>query len=135
MVKAQKNIYIENEENYHNELCSYLSKKEYDFLILDLNLGDKDGIHSVKEISTKYKNLPILVLSMYPEDPYALQCIRQGAFGYLNKRNLKNDLLKAINTILSGDIYIHPSYISNLPNTNITDSENLDKTLILDKIN
>ena len=115
IVKQKKHIEIEKEAHSYTKLCSLLEEKEYDLLILDLNLGDKDGIHSVREISRKYQDLPILVLSMYPEDPYALQSIRSGAFGYLNKRTLQKDLIDAIDTILKGNIYIHPSYISYLP--------------------
>jgi len=117
LIKPQKHIKVEDEAHSYSKLSSLLKEKEYDLLILDLNLGDKDGIHSVREISKEYEDLPILVLSMYPEEPYALQSIRSGAFGYLNKRTLQKDLLNAINTILKGDIYIHPSYISNLPSS------------------
>jgi len=84
-------------------------------LILDLNLGDKNGIHSVREISDLFDELPILVLSMFPEDPYALQSIQAGASGYLNKKMASKDLLHAINSIIEGKIYIHHSHRETLP--------------------
>jgi len=122
-LQAQKNLHIEDEASSYTELMELLSKKTYDFLILDLNLGDKNGIHSIREISNLFNNLPILVLSMFPEDPYALKSIQAGASGYLNKKVLSNDLLHAINSIIEGKIYIHPLYMSTL-----NYGTNLDKT-------
>ena len=83
---SQENFHVEDEVSSFSELISLLSKKSYDFLILDLNLGDKNGIHSIREISNLFNELPILILSMFPEDPYALQSIQSGASGYLNKK-------------------------------------------------
>jgi len=122
-LQVQKNLHIEDEASSYNELMGLLSKKTYDFLILDLNLGDKNGMHSIREISNLFKNLPILVLSMFPEDPYALKSIQSGASGYLNKKMLSKDLLYAINSIIDGKTYIHPSHMNTL-----NYGTNLDKT-------
>ena len=113
-LQSQKNLHIEDEASSYTELMDFLSKKKYDFLILDLNLGDKNGMHSIREISNLFNNLPILVLSMFPEDPYALKSIQAGASGYLNKKMLSNDLLYAINSIIEGKTYIHPSHMNTL---------------------
>ena len=85
-IAVQENLHIEDEASSFAELIDLLSCNSYDFLILDLNLGDKNGIHSIREISDKFSTLPILILSMFPEDPYALQSIHSGASGYLNKK-------------------------------------------------
>ena len=122
-LQAQKNLHIDAEASSYTELMELLSKKTYDFLILDLNLGDKNGIHSIREISNLFNNLHILVLSMFPEDPYALKSIQAGASGYLNKKMLSNDLFHAINSIIEGKIYIHPSHMNTL-----NYGTNLDKT-------
>ena len=114
-IATQSNLHIEDEASSYKELLTLLSKKSYDFLILDLNLGDKNGLHSIEEISKTFQNLPILVLSMFPEDPYALQSIQSGASGYLNKKVISHDLLHAINHILEGKTYIHPEYEKDLP--------------------
>ncbi len=108
-------MHIEDEASSFSELIDLLSQKSYDFLILDLNLGDKNGIHSIREISDQFNELPILVLSMFPEDPYALQSIQAGASGYLNKKMVSKDLLHAINSIIEGKTYIHHSYMETLP--------------------
>ncbi|RRS30912.1 MAG: hypothetical protein P794_05165 [Epsilonproteobacteria bacterium (ex Lamellibrachia satsuma)] len=115
ILESQKNFYIENEASSFSELMDLLSKKSYDFLILDLNLGDKNGIHTVREISDRFNELPILILSMFPEDPYALQSIQAGASGYLNKKMVSTDLILAINSIIEGEKYLDPTYMKTLP--------------------
>ena len=112
---AQENFHIEDEASSFSELIGLLSKKSYDFLILDLNLGDKNGIPSIREISNQFSELPILILSMFPEDPYALQSIQAGASGYLNKKMVSEELIHAINSIIEGKTYINQSYMENLP--------------------
>ncbi len=114
-VESQDIFHIEDEASSFSELIDLLGKKGYDFLILDLNLGDKNGIHSIREISNKFNSLPILILSMFPEDPYALQSIQAGASGYLNKKMVSKELLSAINCILDGKKYINQSYLETLP--------------------
>ncbi len=114
-IAAQKNLYIENEASSFAELIDLLSRNNYDLLILDLNLGDKNGIRSIREISDKFSTLPILVLSMFPEDPYALQSIYAGASGYLNKKMVSDELLLAINTIVEGKTYMSQAYMERLP--------------------
>ncbi len=114
-LSSQENLHVEDEASSFSELIDLLSKKSYDFLILDLNLGDKNGIHSIREISDRFDELPILILSMFPEDPYALQSIQAGASGYLNKKMVSKDLLHAIHSIMEGKIYIDRSYMESLP--------------------
>ncbi len=114
-VESQNIFHIEDEASSFSELIDLLNKKSYDFLILDLNLGDKNGIHSIREISNKFNSLPILILSMFPEDPYALQSIQAGASGYLNKRMVSKELISAIYSIIDGKKYINQSYLETLP--------------------
>ncbi|MBA1419612.1 MAG: response regulator transcription factor [Epsilonproteobacteria bacterium] len=95
-IESEEQFYIEDEASSYDELQLLLAAKQYALLILDLNLGDKNGIQTIKDISKQYENLPILVLSMFPEDPYALQSIQAGAKGYLNKKIVSKDLRYAI---------------------------------------
>lgn len=114
-VEAQENFHIEDEASSFHELMELLSKNTYDFLILDLNLGDKNGIPSIRQISNNYNELPILILSMFPEDPYALQSIQAGASGYLNKKMVSEELISAIDSIMGGKPYMTESYMDTLP--------------------
>ena len=115
LLRDEKQIKIEDEADSFTALIKFLDMKVYDLLILDLNLGDKNGLHAIQEIKNNFTKLPILVLSMYDEDPYAIKSIQIGAQGYLNKTMVSNKLLNAINTILSGNIYISDEYNELLP--------------------
>lgn len=115
IMEDQEHLHVEDEASSFSELISLLSQKKYDFLILDLNLGDKNGIQSIREISNQFNDLPILILSMFPEDPYALQSIQAGASGYLNKKMVSKELISAINSINEGETYIEKSHMETLP--------------------
>lgn len=115
ILSDRKDIKIDTEVNSFTELSYALKNNTYELLIMDLQLGDKNGVHAVQEISDLYPHLKILVLSMLPEDPYALQSIHAGAAGYLNKSTMLNDLICAIQNIISGEIYLNQSYASSLP--------------------
>lgn len=114
-LETQQKFFIEDEASSFHDLMDLLSKKDYDLLILDLNLGDRNGISSIREISDSFSNLPILILSMFSEDPYALQSIQAGALGYLNKTMVSEELINALNTIIKGKVYLSESYMDTLP--------------------
>jgi DNA-binding NarL/FixJ family response regulator len=90
----------------YEELTELLEGEEADLLILDLNLGDRNGLGAIRELRERFGSLPILVLSMYPEELYAIQAIKAGASGYLNKRAISGELVQAIQRVLAGEKYI-----------------------------
>lgn len=78
----------------------------WDLAIVDLNLPDSQGIESVTQIRRAARHLPLLVLSLHDETAYARQVIQQGAQGYLTKENAPDELIAAIQVVLSGGRYI-----------------------------
>lgn len=72
-----------------------------DLLILDIAMPDKNGLDMLKEINQKYKELPVLMLSMHPEERFAVRSIKAGAHGYLNKASITQKLLEAIDRIVN----------------------------------
>lgn len=83
-----------------------LIKKKFDLLILDLSMPGRSGIDLLKDIKVQSPKIPILVLSMYPEDQYALRVIKAGAMGYLTKDSAPEELVNAVAKILKGGKYI-----------------------------
>ncbi|MCD1655039.1 response regulator transcription factor [Treponema zuelzerae] len=77
-----------------------------DLAIVDLNLGDEDGINLIKDIKLVKKDIKILVLSMHDERYYAERALRQGARGYIMKDENVSNVLEAIRTILAGKIWL-----------------------------
>lgn len=80
----------------------------WDIVILDIGLPGRSGIDILKEIKHRRPQLPVLMLSMYPADQYAVRAIRAGASGYLTKSSAAQDLMKALTAIQGGGKYISP---------------------------
>ncbi len=94
----------------YSDMIQLLKKKSYDLLILDLHLGAVNTFNRIRKIAQAYPKMKILVCSMYPEDPYAIECIREGAVGYLHKQHVLESFKDAIDTIINGETYINPEY-------------------------
>ncbi len=85
-----------------------------DVLILDINLPDRNGMDVLKELRSRYPDIKVLILSMYPEEQYAGRMIRSGASGYFTKGNASEDLLKAIKKVYRGERYVSPAFAEKL---------------------
>ena len=80
-----------------------------DLVIVDLALGDEDGLDLIKEIKTRYPDLPSLVLSVYDEATHAERAFGAGALGYLDKQQLSETVVAAIHHVLAGETYMSES--------------------------
>lgn len=91
-------------------------REKWDLVILDINLGGRSGLEVLKEIKAEHPRLPVLMLSMYPEEQFALRVIRAGAAGYLNKNLAAQTLLEAVRQIRGGGRYLSPRTAEQLIN-------------------
>lgn len=80
-----------------------------DVALLDISMPGKSGIDALKQIKEAAPHLPVLILSMYPEEQYAVRLIRGGAAGYMTKESAPQALVEAIRRVASGKKYISPS--------------------------
>jgi DNA-binding NarL/FixJ family response regulator len=87
-------------------VISKVKNENWDLIILDLNMPGRSGLDIIKDVKEIRPEIPVIVLSMYPEDQFALRVIKAGAMGYLTKNTSSAELLKAIKTILKGEQYI-----------------------------
>jgi DNA-binding NarL/FixJ family response regulator len=81
----------------------------WDVVLLDVSMPGKNGIDTLKQIKDECPRLPVLVLSMYPEDQYAVRLLKAGAAGYLTKESAPEQLVSAIRTVAAGRKYISPT--------------------------
>lgn len=79
-----------------------------DLVVLDLMLGNQDGLELIKQVCVLRPGLPILVISMHEEWLFAERALRAGASGYIMKKELPTEVLKAVHAVLSGEIYLSP---------------------------
>jgi DNA-binding NarL/FixJ family response regulator len=97
---------IEGEAATAQEAMRLVRAQDWDIVLLDINMPDKSGVEVLKQIKREKPELPVLILSMHPESRYAVQILRSGASGYVQKEALAEELVNAIQTILRGHKYI-----------------------------
>lgn len=85
------------------------TREEWDLLVLDITLGGRSGLEALKEIKQAKPRLPVLVLSMHPEDQFGVRVLRTGASGYLTKEAATEELVGAVQKILAGRRYVSPA--------------------------
>jgi DNA-binding NarL/FixJ family response regulator len=81
---------------------------EVDVLLLDISMPDQGGVDALQSIRARFADLPVLILSGFPEAHYATTLLRQGASGYLNKECDPDEIATAIRTVFRGRRYISP---------------------------
>lgn len=96
------------------ELLKQARAGKWDIIISDLSMPGKTGLESLKQIREENPKQSVLILSMHPEDQYAIRVLRAGAAGYLNKEGAPEELIKAVRQILSGRRYISPAVAEKL---------------------
>lgn len=97
-----------------SEAMRLIREESWDMVLLDIGLPGKNGIEVLKQIKAEHKKLPVLMLSMYPDDQYAVRAIRAGAAGYLSKEAAADELLQIIGKVRNGGRYISPELAERL---------------------
>jgi two-component system invasion response regulator UvrY len=83
-----------------------LGKQKWDVALLDIGLPGKSGLDLLKELRAQWPRLPVLVLSVYPEDQFAVRVLKAGAEGDMTKESAPEELVKAVRKILAGGRYV-----------------------------
>ena len=91
------------------EAMEFVRKGDVDVMLLDLSMPDQSGVDALAAIKARAPELPVLILSGYPETHYATTLLRQGAAGFLNKECDPGEIVKAIRTVFRGRKYITPA--------------------------
>ncbi len=84
-------------------------KRSWDIMLLDVRMPGRSGLEILKEVKHARPKLPVLILSAYPEDQYALRVLQAGAAGYLTKITATAELIQAVEKVLAGQAYIPPT--------------------------
>lgn len=92
----------------------HVRDKHFDLVMLDISLPDRNGIDVLKQIKKEAPSLPVLILSLHPEDHYAMRALRAGAAGYVHKKSSPEELLEAMRIAVSGLKYITSSLAQEL---------------------
>lgn len=96
------------------EVLNKVRNHDYDMVVLDISMPDKHGLDILKQLKSQKPLLPVLVLSMHPEEQYAVRALKGGAAGYLTKESAPDELITAIRRISMGRRYISTSLAEKL---------------------
>ncbi len=116
------------------EAVSIIKEKMPDIAIMDISMPGKSGLDVLKDLKAMKLKIKVLILSMHPEDRFAIRALKAGAMGYLTKESAPDELVKAIRTILTGRKYVSKSLadklidilsdeMDKLPHENLSDRE------------
>jgi two-component system, NarL family, invasion response regulator UvrY len=107
-------LVVAGEATNGHEVIEHVRREDWDMVLLDLAMPGKDGLETLKEIKREKPKLPVLVLSIYPEEQYAVRALKAGASGYLTKESAPEELIAAIRKVSQGGKYISASLAEKL---------------------
>ena len=114
ILKETTDIIVAGEASNAQEAIEKAGNNNYDVVLLDISLPGRSGLDVLKQLKSMKPNLPILILSMYPEEQYAIRSLRASASGYLTKESASDELISAIRKVAKGRKYITPSLAERL---------------------
>ena len=135
LLKSQPLFSITGEAGNGRDAMEIIQQKMPDLAIVDLNLGNEDGLEFIKNVHVLYPHLKILVLSMHDERYYASRAIKAGASGYIMKEEAGSNVLTAVRTVMAGKIYLSRSEVirRNASSPDAAPDRNGDISLLSDR--
>ncbi len=92
-----------------NEVLRLVRAETFDVVVLDITMPSRDGLEVLKELRRDFPKLPVLILSMHPEERFAVRALKSGASGYLTKNTAPDELCEALRKVLRGGKYVSPA--------------------------
>jgi two-component system invasion response regulator UvrY len=114
ILSESNDIVIADEANNGHEALEKVLKNDFDLILMDIAMPGRDGLEILKDIKAQKPKLPVLILSMFPEEQYALRALKSGASGYMTKESIPDELVKAVQKISLGGKYISSSFSEKL---------------------
>ena len=119
----EPNMAVFGEACNAQEVLKNVREQNWDIVILDITMPDRSGLEVLKELKNIRPKLPVLILSIHPEEQYAVRVLKAGAAGYMTKESAPEELVKAVRKVIKGSKYISPSLAEKLAFDLETDSE------------
>ena len=106
ILSEEPDMAVFGEAQNSQEVLELIHKQDWDIVVLDISMPGRGGLDVLKEIKHERPKLPVLILSIHPEDQYAVRALKAGASGYLTKESAPEALVRAIRKILRGGKYV-----------------------------
>jgi two-component system, NarL family, invasion response regulator UvrY len=117
--------FIEEAEDAEEAIKKTIDRDDWDIVICDLSMPGRSGLDVVEYVKQHHPQLPVLILSIHPEDQYAIRALKSGAAGYLSKHVATEELVNAVRRILQGRKYISPAIAEKMVSTLDQDASRL----------
>jgi DNA-binding NarL/FixJ family response regulator len=114
IISETPDMEVSDEASTGHEAIEKVRKRNYDVVVLDLSMPDKNGLEILKEIKCLKPKISVLMLTIHPEEQYAVRTLKAGASGYLTKESAPDELINAIRKISSGGKYVSESLAEKL---------------------
>lgn len=114
ILSEQPDMQVLGEAGSIPELLDHIRKQRWDIVVLDISMPGRGGLDGLKELKQEQPKLPVLILSIHPEDQFAVRALKAGASGYLTKDSAPEELVQAIRKLLTGRKYISPELAEKL---------------------
>lgn len=117
------------------EALQLARQQQWNVFLLDVSMPNRNGIDTLKQLKKEFPKLPVLMLSMHPEEQYAVRALKAGASGYLTKQSAPEQLVTAIRQVAGGRKYVSPTVAMQLADAiaNDSDSEQPPHELLSDR--
>ncbi|MBN1547032.1 MAG: response regulator transcription factor [Syntrophaceae bacterium] len=115
------------------EALDKIRRGTFDVILMDISMPGRSGLEILKDIKSEHPKLPVLILSMHPEEQYAIRALKAGAAGYMNKSSAPDELIGAIRKVSAGRKYVSPSVAEKLALELGSDTEKLPHELLSDR--
>jgi two-component system, NarL family, invasion response regulator UvrY len=114
IIAEASDLLVADEAGDGHKLLSKIRKENFDVVVLDITMPQMNGLDVLKQLKIEKPKLPVIVLSIHPEDQYALRVLKAGAAGYVTKASAPDELINAIRKVYRGGKYISPAIAEKL---------------------
>ena len=114
LLAESREVAVTGEAGTAQEALEQVRTGKWDVLVLDINLPDASGLDVLREVKQIAPQLPVLILTIYAEDQFAVRALRSGAAGYVTKQSAPEELVDAIRKVVRGGRYISPALAERL---------------------
>ncbi|MDD5297356.1 MAG: response regulator transcription factor [Rhodocyclaceae bacterium] len=115
------------------EAMHMVRKGGWDVVLMDVTMPERNGIDTLKLLKKEYPKLPVIILSMHPEEHYAIRALKAGASGYLTKQSAPDQLVTAIRQVAGGKKYVSAAVAEQLANAIGEDTDKLPHEKLSDR--
>jgi len=114
VLRESRDIVVKGEAKNAAEVLDKVRRERWDVVVLDLNLPDRSGLDLLGDLRRERPSLPVLILTVYSEDQFAIRAFRAGASGYLTKESAPEELVEAVRKVVRGGRYVSPALAERL---------------------